>query len=302
MKIGFIGLGAMGLPMARNLATAGHDLCVFNRTAARAEALAGQGQVAGSIAEAADDADVVVTMLADDAAVETVTVGAPAERGQVTDNLVGALGDGAVHVSMSTISPGLAHRLAYAHEAAGQGFVSAPVFGRPEAAEARQLRVVAAGDAEAIEKARPVFDALGGGVHVVGQQPWLANVVKLAGNFMLASMIEALGEAFALARKSGVEADALVPVIVDGLPWSAIVGAYGQAVAAERYEPAGFKLRLGLKDIRLVLEAADAASVPMPLASLLRDHLIEACVHGHGDRDWAALAAVAAARAGLGAK
>ncbi|RPJ71686.1 MAG: NAD(P)-dependent oxidoreductase [Acidobacteria bacterium] len=299
MTVAFIGLGAMGLPMARNLAHAGHDVTVFNRTASRAEALAGGVTVAESIAEAAAEAAVVVTMLSDDAAVECVALGAPAEGGQVTDHLVASLGSGAVHISMSTISPALAHRLAYAHDAAGQSFVSAPVFGRPDAAEARRLTVVAAGPPEAIEKARPVLEALSAGIHVVGQQPWLANVVKLAGNFMLASMLEALGEAFAFARKSGVEAEALVPVIVKGLPGSAIIGAYGEAVARGRFEPAGFKLQLGLKDIRLVLEAADAAAVPMPLASLLRDHFIEASVRGDGDRDWSALASLAAQRAGL---
>ncbi len=299
MTVGFIGLGAMGLPMARNLAHAGHEVTVYNRTPGRAEALAGEVTVAASIAEAAADAEVVVTMLSDDDAVECVVLGAPAEGGQVTDHLVASLGSGAVHVSMSTISPALAHRLAYAHEAAGQGFVSAPVFGRPDAAEARRLAVVAAGSPEAIEKARPVLEGMSAVIHVVGVQPWLANVVKLAGNFMLASMIEALGEAFAFARKAGVEAEALVPVIVKGLPWSAIVEAYGEAVAAQRFEPAGFQLRLGLKDVRLVLEAADAAAVPMPLASLLRDQLIEATVRGDGDRDWSALARLAAQRAGL---
>ena len=299
MKIGFIGLGAMGLPMARNLAHAGHEVTVFNRTRSRAEALAGEAAVAESIAEASAEAEVVVTMLADDAAVECVTLGSPAEHGRVTDHVLAALASGAAHVSMSTISPALALRLAYAHDAGGQGFVSAPVFGRPDAAVSRQMMVVAAGAPEVLDKVRPVLDSLAGGVVVVGHQPWLANVVKLVGNFALASMIETLGEAFALGRKSGVEVEVLQQVLTAGLPWSAIYGAYGANIAAERFEPAGFKLRLGLKDVRLVLEAADAASVPMPVASLLRDHLIEAYVHGDGDRDWSALSALSARRAGL---
>ena len=259
----------MGLPMARNLAHAGHEVTVYNRTPGRAEALAGEVTVAASIAEAAADAEVVVTMLSDDDAVECVVLGAPAEGGQVTDHLVASLGSGAVHVSMSTISPALAHRLAYAHEAAGQGFVSAPVFGRPDAAEARRLAVVAAGSPEAIEKARPVLEGMSAVIHVVGVQPWLANVVKLAGNFMLASMIEALGEAFAFARKAGVEAEALVPVIVKGLPWSAIVrglrrGGRGSTLRARGVQaPAGPQGRAAGAGGRRRRRGADAACQPV---------------------------------------
>jgi 3-hydroxyisobutyrate dehydrogenase-like beta-hydroxyacid dehydrogenase len=301
MKIAFVGLGAMGGPMARNLAAAGHQVLAFNRTRARAEALAGHGvEAPATLTDAVCEAEVVVTMLADDAAVEDIVFGKPADGGQLTEGVLGAMPSGAVHVSMSTLSPSLALRLAQAHQAAGQGFVASPVFGRPEAAAAGRLWLVVAGAGADVDRCLPMFDALSAGRTVVGEQPWMASLVKLAGNFVLAAMIETLGEVFALARKSGVSAEPVLDVLTRGLPWGAIVEGYAQAVAAQRFEPAGFKLSLGLKDMRLALEAADRAGVPMPLLSLLRDHLLESASRGWGDRDWSAVSVLARERAGLG--
>jgi 3-hydroxyisobutyrate dehydrogenase-like beta-hydroxyacid dehydrogenase len=197
MEVGFIGLGAMGRPMARHVAAAGHRVTVFNRTPERAEPLAQATTIAASAADASHDREVVVTMLADDRAVEEVVFGRPDEGGTLTPGVLAALPSGAVHLSMSTISVTLARRLFEAHRAAGQGFVSAPVFGRPDMAEAHRLWVVAAGAREDAARCRPIFEAVGTGVTVVGEEAWQANAVKLAGNFTIAAAIETLGEAFA---------------------------------------------------------------------------------------------------------
>lgn len=301
MRTAFVGLGAMGQPMARNLARAGHEVLAFNRSRARAEALAADGiEAPATLTDTVCEAEAVITMLADDAAVEEVVFGAPAEGGQVTEGILGAMPSGAVHLSMSTISPALALRLAQAHQAAGQAFVGAPVFGRPEAAAAGRLWLVVAGPGGDVERCAPLFDALSAGRTVVGEQAWMGPLVKLAGNFALASIIETLGEAFALARKSGVAVEPFLDVLTRGLPWGPIIEGYARAVAAQRFEPAGFRLSLGLKDMRLALEAADGAGVPMPVLSLLRDHLLECASRGGGDRDWSAISALALERAGLG--
>ncbi|WP_375772067.1 NAD(P)-dependent oxidoreductase [Archangium gephyra] len=295
MKVGFVGLGNMGQPMARNLRAAGHELAVYNRTRAKAEPLRQQGaRVADSPADAARGAEVVFSMLSDDAAVEEAVLGG--------SGLVAGLEKGALHVSSSTISVALSERLAEAHAKAGQRYVSAPVFGRPEAAEAKQLWVVAAGAKADVERCRPLLEALGRGLSVLGERASSANVVKLSGNFLIASMIEALGESFALARKSGVEPQVFLELFQSVFARSPIFERYAALIAHEQYEPAGFKLKLGLKDVRLVLEAAGAAEVPMPLASLLRDHYLGGVAQGRGDLDWSALGALAAERAGLGKK
>jgi len=292
MKISFIGLGNMGLPMARNLLQAGYTLTVYNRTRARADQLKQLDPVvADSPAAAARDAEILVTMVADDAALEDVMLG--------PHGALAALSRGAVHASMSTISVGLSRRLAERHEAAGLTYVAAPAFGRPEAAEAKQLWIVAAGPADALQRCRPVLNAMGQGVIAVGDDPARANVIKLAGNFLLAAAIEAMGEAFALTRKFGVAPADLLDIVNGRLFRSPIYENYGKLIAEERYEPAGFKLRYGLKDIRLALGAADEVAAPMPLASLIRDRYLSAVARGWGDSDWAALARIAAADAGL---
>lgn len=292
MKVGFIGLGGMGLPMAANLIQAGHELTVYNRTRERAESMAKQGaRIAGSPREAAAGVEVLITMLADDAAVESVTFG---DQGA----LLGLAPD-AVHVSMSTIGHRLSRRLDSEHAARGQKYLAAPVFGRPDAAQAAKLWIVPAGPADAIERCRPLFEAMGQGVEVVGDDPPLANVVKLAGNFLLASAIEAMGEALAVVRKYGVEPKRFLEIANGRLIRSPVYENYGNLIVSQRYQPAGFKLRHGLKDIRLALAAGDDVSTPLPIASLIRDQYLTAMARGWDDLDWAALAKLAAANAGL---
>ncbi|APR87365.1 2-hydroxy-3-oxopropionate reductase [Minicystis rosea] len=293
MKVGFIGLGNMGLPMAQNLLAAGHSLTVYNRTQARAEALADRGaQVADSPAAAAAGAEAVITMLADDRAVEDVVFG--------DSGVLQGLAKGAIHVSSSTISVELSARLDAAHHAAGQGYVAAPVFGRPDAAETKQLWVIAAGWPGDVTYVQPIFDAIGRGTTRIGNEAPAANTVKLAGNFIIASMIESLGEAFTLARKSGIDPQLFLEVFRDVMVKSPLFDRYAGLIADEAYEPAGFKMYLGLNNVRLALAAGEAAEVPLPLASLLRDQMLSAVARGMGDLDWAALARISAERAGLG--
>jgi 3-hydroxyisobutyrate dehydrogenase-like beta-hydroxyacid dehydrogenase len=291
MDVGFIGLGHMGAPMARNLLKAGHRVTVYNRTPSRAEALAREGaQVAEKVADACRG-DILITMLADDAAVEEVVFG---EGGALS-----ALRPNAIHISMSTISVALSDRLTEAHSKAGQGYVAAPVFGRPEAAAAAKLFIVAAGPDAMLTRCQPLFDAMGQETFVVSAKPSQANLVKLSGNFLIASVLESLGEAFALVRKAGIDPDRYLNILTGSLFSAPVYRTYGPIIAEEKKPTDGFKMSLGLKDIRLTLAAADAWTVPMPVASLVRDHFIEGVAQGEGDADWSNLARLAARRAGL---
>ena len=291
MDIGFIGLGKMGRGMAQNLIQAGHAVTVWNRTASRADDLQKLGaQVAASPAEAARTG-IVITMLADDAALESAVFG---ENG-----ILKALPAGGLHVSASTISVALSTRLTAAHGAANQSYVAAPVFGRPEAAAAKKLFVVAAGAAADLARSQPIFDAIGQRTFVVGNEPHAANTIKLLGNFLIATTIESFGEAFALARKSGIAPEKLLEVLTGTVFTAPIHQGYGGIIAREAYEPAGFAAALGLKDVRLVLQAADAAGVPLPVASLVRDRFLSAVGHGYAEKDWSVIAKLAAEDAGL---
>jgi 3-hydroxyisobutyrate dehydrogenase-like beta-hydroxyacid dehydrogenase len=291
MKVGFIGLGNMGQPMVRNLIRAGHELVVYNRTRNRADELAGEGAiVAASVAEGCAPG-VVMTMLADDSAVEEVTFG--------KDGILDALPAGGIHVSCSTISIVLAKRLAESHLRRAQDFVASPVFGRPQAAEAAKLLVVAAGPGRAVERCRPLFEAIGHQLFVLGAEAAAANALKLGGNFLIASMLEALGEAFALMRRSGVNPAQFLEIVNGSLFRSPVYETYGKIIVEEKFQPAGFQMPLGLKDVRLALAAGEEAGVPLPLASLIRDHLISGMARGYGELDWSALAKVVAADAGL---
>ena len=291
MKVGFIGIGNMGLGIAHNLLRAGHQLTIYNRTRSKAEALTSAGaQVANSLAEACQPG-VVMTMLADDSALEEVALG---EGG-----IVHALPKGGIHLSLSTISTALSRRLTNEHTRRGQIFIASPVFGRPDAAEAARLVVVAAGPLEAIEHARPLLSAISRKVFVIGSEQYAANAFKLAGNFLIASVLESLSEAFALARKSGVEPAQFLEVLNGSLFQSPVYEIYGKIIGEGKFSPPGFALRLGLKDLRLVLSAAEEATVPMPVASVIRDHFVSGVARGWGDLDWAALAKVVAEDAGL---
>jgi 3-hydroxyisobutyrate dehydrogenase-like beta-hydroxyacid dehydrogenase len=291
MDVGFIGLGQMGSAIALNLVKAGHRVVVYNRTRAKAEALASQGaEVAESVADACRR-PVVITMLADDSAVEAAFFG--------NGNGLSTLDQGAVHVSMSTISVAHSDRLAEAHRSAGHSYVAAPVFGRPEAAAAAKLFVVAAGPDAELARCQPLFDAVGQRTFIVGDKPSSANLVKLSGNFLLAAMIECLGEAFALTRKGGIEPHLYLEILTSTLFSAPAYKTYGTIIANQQYEPAGFKMSLGLKDIRLALAAADALTTPMPVASLVHDQFLSGVATGAGDSDWSALARLAAVNAGL---
>lgn len=292
MKVGFIGLGNMGSGMARNLIKTGHTVTVYNRTRSRAEELRGVGAtVAETPGQAASGAEAVITMLADDRALEDVVFGA----GKMLDTLPA----GAVHIGMSTISVALSRGLTIAHHDNKQHYVAAPVFGRPEAAAAAKLFVVAAGVAQQVGRCQALFDAMGQKTFIAGEEPAMANVVKLAGNFLLTTIIEGLAEAFAFARKSHVDAAQLLEILTGSLFPVPVYKNYGAMIAAEKFEPAGFKLRLGAKDNRLVLAAAEEAAVPMPMASLVRDHFLAAMAQGMADADWAAIARIVYRNAGL---
>jgi 3-hydroxyisobutyrate dehydrogenase-like beta-hydroxyacid dehydrogenase len=281
----------MGSAIALNLVKAGHRVIVYNRTRSKAEPHVAQGaEVAESVADACRR-PVVITMLADDAAVEGAIFG--------DGKGLSMLGKGAVHISMSTISVALSERLAEAHRNAGQAYVAAPVFGRPEAATAAKLFVVAAGADAELKRCQPLFDAIGQRTFTVGDKPSAANLVKISGNFLLAAVIECLGEAFALTRKGGVDPHAYLEILTSTLFSAPAYKTYGTIIADQKYEPAGFKMSLGLKDIRLALAAADSLAAPLPVASLVHDHFLSGIAQGKGDSDWAALARLAATNAGL---
>lgn len=291
MDVGFIGLGQMGRGMATNLLKAGHAVTVWNRSPEKSAQLKAEGaRVASTPAEAAASG-MVITMLADDRAVESVAFG---ENG-----ILAALPPGGIHISMSTISVALSEKLEAAHRQSGQRYAAAPVFGRPEAAAAAKLFVVAAGPAEVITACQPLFDALGQRTFVLGEKPRAANVLKLAGNFLIASTLETFGEAFALARKSGIAPDKLLEVLTGTVFTAPYQVGYGGIIAREAYDPAGFPVALGLKDLRLALAAADAAGVPMPVASVIRDRFLAAIGRGHRESDWSVIARLAAEDSGL---
>jgi 3-hydroxyisobutyrate dehydrogenase-like beta-hydroxyacid dehydrogenase len=291
MKAGFIGLGSMGQAMARNLCKVGHTVTVYNRTRSRAEELKADGAIVADTPADACRGDVVITMLADDHAVEEVVLG--------NGGFISALTPETIHISMSTISVALSERLTEAHSKAGRTYVAATVFGRPDAAAAAKLFIIAAGPTEAIKRCKPIFDALGQRTSVIGNNPHDANVVKLSGNFLIAAVIESLGEAFALIRKYGIDPERYLEILTNTLFSAPVYKTYGGIIAQERYEPAGFKLPLGLKDVRLALLAAEETEVPMPTASLIRDHFLSAMARGYRELDWAALALVCAENAGL---
>ncbi len=287
MKVGFIGLGQMGSAMATNLLKAGHEVAVWNRSPGKADALVQAGARRAASPRDAADAEVVMTMLADDAAVEAAVYGQD-----------GVLGGPALHVSHSTISVALADRLEADHRERG-GFVSAPVFGRPMAAEAAKLFVVAAGSPEHVERCEPLFSAVGQRVFRVGTTASAANLVKLSGNFMIMSAVEAMAEAMTLAEKGGVDRAALLEVLTETLFGAPVYRTYGDILVEDRFRPAGFAAPLGLKDMNLVDAVATASRVPMPVLGVVRDHLRAAIAQEGEDIDWAGVGQVVRRGAGL---
>lgn len=292
MSIAFLGLGSMGSAVAGNLVKAGHDVAVWNRTATKTAPLVEAGALAAATPlEAASDAAVVFTMVADDGALLALMDG--------DDGLLAGMARDTLHVSLSTIAVATADKVAAAHANHGQRFVSAPVFGRPEAAAAAKLFVVAAGADADIDEAQPLFETIGQKVFRVGTTPSQANLVKLCGNFAILAAIETMGEAMALAQKGGVPKAALHEVFTGTLFGAPIYHTYGSILVEERYTPPGFKAPLGLKDMRLAGEAAEKYRVPMPLLSLLRDHLVQTIAVEGDDIDWSGIGRTIARNAGL---
>jgi 3-hydroxyisobutyrate dehydrogenase-like beta-hydroxyacid dehydrogenase len=292
MKVGFIGLGHMGAGMAANLVKAGHDVSVFNRSAGRAGGLVELGARAVTSVAAACDGEAVITMLADDDAASEITLG--------IGGLIAHLPQGAIHVSMSTISVALSKRLARAHAQSGQRYVAAPVFGRPDMAAAGKLFIVVAGDPATIDACQPLFHAMGQKTTPIGTEPAAANLVKLSGNFLTASAIEALGEAVALIGKAGIDRQAYIELLTSTLFDAPAYRTYGPLIAQGKFEPAAFAAPLGYKDIRLALAAAESLRVPMPLGSLLHDRFLRLLAQGGSHLDWAAIGGLAAQDAGYG--
>ena len=293
MKLGFIGLGHMGAAMAANLLRAGHDVTVFNRSHSKGSSLIQLGaREAAKVAEACR-ADVVITMLADDDAASAIVLG----HGGLADHLPA----GAIHLSMSTISVALSKRLAQTHAQAGQRYVAAPVFGRPDMAAAAKLFIVAAGDPAAVDACQPLFAALGQKTSIIGTEPSAANLVKLSGNFLLAAVIEALGEAIALIGKAGIDRRAYVELLTSTIFTAPAYKIYGTLIAEGTFDPAAFTAPLGYKDIRLALAAAENLRVPMPLASLVRDRFLRLFAQGGEHLDWSAIGGLATLDAGAAA-
>lgn len=290
MKVGFIGLGAMGSAMASNLVAAGHSVTVWNRSESAAEPLASLGAKVAKTADRAAQGDALCSMLANDAAVRAVIL---------DSGLLDAMDPGTVHVNHATISVALARELSEEHAKRGIGYVAAPVFGRPDAAAAAKLNILAAGAAATIEKVRPLLEAMGSKVWPLGEAPERASVAKIAGNFMLASAIESMAEATALTRAYGVSAADFLDIMTSTLFAAPAYQGYGKLIAEQRFKPAGFALPLGFKDVGLAQSAAESARVPLPFAGVLRDSLLEALAAGDEALDWSALSMVAAKRANL---
>jgi 3-hydroxyisobutyrate dehydrogenase-like beta-hydroxyacid dehydrogenase len=290
--VGFIGLGNMGLPMAANLLMVGYTVRAWNRTAARGEPLARQGATLVSRpGDVAEPGGLVLSSLADDAALEEVF--------GKTEELLRRLGPGGIHLSLSTVSPATSRRLAEQHARYGVTYLAAPVVGRPDAAAAGKLWIFVSGPAAAYERVRPVLRVLRQGDFHLGEDPGAANVAKLGCNFLIASAMEALAEAFTMAEKNGLPRATMAEVVTGTIFDCPAYRNYGKLIAEERYQPALFKLSLGLKDIRLTLQTAESSRTPMPFASLVHDHFLAALAKGRGDWDWTALAAEVSEDAGL---
>jgi len=290
MNVGFIGLGQMGQAMAGRLLEAGHELTVYNRSSAAAEALRGRGARIAAQPIQALDMEIVVTMLADDAAVEAVWI-AP--------DLVGRMPPSCIHLNMASVSLAMGKRLTALHAAAGSAYVSAPVFGRPDAAARGLLDIVAGGPEAAIARCKPLFDVLGRNAFTVGAQPCQANLVKIARNYLLSTVIVSLGEAFALLRKSGGDPATFLGIITSTSFSAPVYKSYGRMIIDKAFMPTTFPLRLGLKDVELALAAGSDTGVPMPSASLIREQHLDAIAGGFGEKEWAALAEYIAQNAGL---
>jgi 3-hydroxyisobutyrate dehydrogenase-like beta-hydroxyacid dehydrogenase len=290
MNIGFIGLGNMGQAIAGLLLGHGHRVIVWNRSPEPVATLVAKGAEAAARPADVTRSDFLVSMLANDAAVRSVIL---------DQGVLEAAPPGLIHINLATVSVAFAQALAAEHRKRNLGYLAAPVFGRPDVAAEGKLNIVVAGDNATIARAEPVLSAIGQKTWPVGDRPESANAIKVAGNFMIASAIETMGEAVSLTRAHGIGAQQFLEILTSTLFAAPAYKVYGQMIAAEKYQPAGFEVTLALKDIRLALAAAEAHNVPMPFASTLRDNLMELIATGAADHDWGALALLAARRAGL---
>lgn len=292
MKVGFIGLGRMGQGIAANVLTGRHDLTVYNRTPGKTVELESAGAaVAASIAEACAGRDVVITMLAHDAALRDVM--------HRDGGLLQSLGPDTIHMAMGTHGVDATNAAATAHREAGQAFVACPVLGRPDVAAAGQLGLVPGGAAEAVDRCRPLFDAIGRRAFEAGPEPESAAAIKITNNFVLGCAIEVMGEGFALTRGYGVAPSVFYDVLTDGMFNCTAYKVYGDIIAQEDYDRVGITATLGLKDANLALTAGEAKNVPLPSGNAWRDRLIGAIAHGDGDKDWAVVGLEQARASGL---
>jgi len=290
MKIGFIGLGRMGHGVAENLLKAGHEVTVWNRSQEPVAALVAKGAKAAKTPEDALQGDAVFSMLSNDQVMRDVGLAGP---------LLDKAAKGLVHVCMATISAAFGKELQAAHKARGLDYLSAPVFGRPDMAASGQMVIVCAGSNAALAKMQPVFDQVSGRTVPVGEESEKANLFKICGNFMIASELQATGEAFALLRKGGVDPALFHDVLGGRLFTGAEFKMYGQMILNREYEPAGFALTLGLKDVNLARAAAETLGASMPTADLLKSNYDQAVSWGWQDKDWAAIGEVPAKKGGL---
>jgi 3-hydroxyisobutyrate dehydrogenase-like beta-hydroxyacid dehydrogenase len=284
----------MGEAFALNLLADGHQVVAYDRASSRVAALQAEGAHGARDLAGFAACDVVVTSLPDDDALAAVALG--------RDGLLTVMRPGAVHVSMSTVSPALSRRLTEAHAARGQGYVAAPVLGNPDLARGRKLFVLAAGRPDALQAARPVLEPLGQRLFVIGEDAAMANLVKLGGNVLTATTLESMGEVLALLRKGGIDEHMAFDVLTNSLFDSKVHRTYGGKIVDERYSPAGMAVPLAVKDLRLALAEAEQSAVPMPSASLVHDRLIALTARGWSELDWSALGLLAAADAGLATK
>jgi 3-hydroxyisobutyrate dehydrogenase-like beta-hydroxyacid dehydrogenase len=293
--VGFVGVGRMGIAMARNLVSAGYRVIAHTRRVDRIQELAAIGLEPKTEITELFDCEIVITMLPDDKAIREVVLG---RQHSVADGLARGLAPGAVHLSMGTISTEAASQLAAEHASYGSGYVAAPVFGNPDAAKSRELYILAAGAPIDIGRCQPIFKILGQQTFVIGADPGAANLLKLAGNMLTATTLEMLGEVMALLRKRGLDPQSFMNILTTTMFGSRVHRIYGEKIATQGYS-GGFLLPLALKDVRLALSEAEAAAVPMPSVSVVRDRLIAGIAHGHADLDWSALGLIAAEEAGL---
>jgi 3-hydroxyisobutyrate dehydrogenase-like beta-hydroxyacid dehydrogenase len=290
-RVGVVGLGHMGCAFAANLVEDGHQVSVYDRDKERIAALLRTGVRGAEQLGDLADCDVVLTSVPDDDALSSVVLG--------PEGLAGILPPDAVHISTSTVSPALSRRLAVEHARSGEDYIAAPVLGNPDFARERKLFVLAAGSPSAMEKSLPLLERLGQRVFVIGEEPALANLVKLAANVLTATTLECMGEVLALMRKGGVDGHLAFDVLTNSLFDSQVHKAYGAKIVDARYSPPGLAVPLAIKDLRLSLAAAEAAAVPMPAASLVHDRLVAMAARGWADLDWSALGLLAAVDAGL---